>query len=294
MSPKRSPTILTLIAGISVLLNTACASQPPTQSPQTRNTPVTQPPVTQSPVTQSPVTQSPVTQSLNTPPTVTPTPSITQSASVTKTSPPSSPQVSSPITQPTTTKTVTPQPKENISAVVITAPDSGCRISQAKIADPDGSVNVRSAPEVTNNNIVGQLKNNSFVSVKAEQNGWFNIDQPAGWIAKNRTKYSCSQVNETIKFPPGGSEAIIKGEIIGGGTHIYQLQANQGQTLRVINNHGLFPMIIAPNGKILIGNPYTDPDRKEWTAQLPASGNYTFQFDSNFKGFDYDFSVQVK
>jgi len=289
MSPKRSPTILTLIAGISLLLNTACASQPPTQSPQTRNTPVTA-----SPVTQPPVTASPVTKSLNTLPTVTPTPSITTSASVTQTSPPSTPQVSSPIPQPSTTKTVTPQPKENISAVVITAPDSGCRISQATIADPDGSINVRSTPETTNNNIVGQLNNNSFVSVKAEQNGWFNIDKPAGWIAKNRTKYSCSQVKETINFPPGGSEAIIKGEIIGGGTHSYQLQAHQGQTLRVINHHGLFPMIIDPNGKILIGNPYTDPNRKEWTAQLPASGNYTFQFDSNFKGFDYDFSVQVK
>jgi|JI9StandDraft_2_1071091.scaffolds.fasta_scaffold00537_5 Bacterial SH3 domain len=257
MSPKRSPTILTLIAGISVLLNTACASQPPTQSSQPTNTPVA--------------------QSLNTLPTVTPTPAITTSASVTQTSPAS-----------------TPQPKENISAVVITAPDSGCRISQAKVADPDGSVNVRSAPEITDNNIVGQLKNNTFVSVKAEQNGWFNIDQPPGWIAKNRTKYSCPQVKETIKFTPGGNEAIIKGEMIGGGTHIYQLQANQGQTLRVINNHGLFPMIIAPNGTILIGNPYTDVNRKEWTALLPASGNYTFQFDSNFKGFDYDFSVQVK
>jgi hypothetical protein len=257
MSPKRSKTILTLIAGICLLLNTACASQLPTKSSQPTNTPVA--------------------QSFNTLPRVTPTPSITTSASVTQTSPPS-----------------TPQAKENISAVVITAPDSGCRISQAKVADPDGSVNVRSTPEVTNNNIVGQLKNNAFVSVKAEQNGWFNITEPTGWIAKNSTKYSCAQVKETITLPPGGSEAIIKGEIIGGGSHTYQLQANQGQTLTVINHKGLFPMIIDPNGKILIGDPYKDVNRKEWTGQLPASGNYTFQFDSNFKGFEYDFSVQVK
>ncbi|MEG4305776.1 SH3 domain-containing protein [Microcoleus sp. D3_18a_C4] len=182
---------------------------------------------------------------------------------------------------------------QKVEPVVVTPPNSGCKITQAVVSDPNPPLNVRSIPQVRGSQIVGKLKNNTFVSVAEEQNGWLRITDPPGWIAKNRTESSCSNVNQQINFRPGGDEAIVKGRIIGGGSHSYRIRAIKGQTMTVRTRKDVFPQIIAPGGKLLAGNPYEE-NLTEWTGKIPVTGNYTFQLDSNFRGYEYEFSVQVR
>lgn len=179
--------------------------------------------------------------------------------------------------------------------VVITPPESDCKISMALVEDPNPPLNVRSSPNTTdNNNVVGQLQNNTFVSVAEEKEGWLRITDPvSGWISKNRTKSSCALVKKPIFFASGGNEAIVKGQIIGGGSHTYILQATKGQTLTVTNQKDVFPVILTPDGKLLAGVS-ADGKQTKWTGTLPATGEYSLQLDSNYKGFEYEFSVQVK
>ncbi|CAA9405351.1 SH3 type 3 domain protein [uncultured Microcoleus sp.] len=180
-----------------------------------------------------------------------------------------------------------------VGPVVVTPPNSGCKITQAVVSDPNPPLNVRSTPQLRDSQIVGKLNNNTFVSVAEEQNGWLRITDPPGWIAKNRTESSCSNVNEQINFLPGGDEAIVKGRIIGGGSHSYIIRAAKGQTMTVRTRKDVFPQIIAPGGKLLAGNPY-EGNETEWTGKVPVSGNYTLQLDSNFRGYEYEFLVQVR
>lgn len=178
--------------------------------------------------------------------------------------------------------------------VVIRPPVENCRINMAVVDDPQPPLNVRSSPEVRGDNIVGQLDNNTFISVVNEQEGWLQISNPLeGWVAKNRTKSSCANVEQAINFLPGGNSAIIRGEIIGGGSHRYTINAEAGQTLRVKSQKQVFPRIVTPDGQLLAGDPYTD-NLSEWTGELPASGQYTLELDSNFRGYEYEFSVQVE
>ncbi|EGK90082.1 SH3 domain-containing protein [Microcoleus vaginatus PCC 9802] len=180
-----------------------------------------------------------------------------------------------------------------VEPVVVTPLNSGCKISQAVVSDPNPPLNVRSIPQVRGSNIVGKLKNNTFVSVAEEQNGWLRITDPPGWIAKNRTESSCSNVNQQINFLPGGDEAIVKGRIIGGGSHSYRIRARKGQTMTVRNRQEVFPQIITPRGKLLAGDPYQG-NETEWTGKVPVTGNYTLQLDSNFRGYEYEFSVELR
>ncbi|MEG4118002.1 SH3 domain-containing protein [Microcoleus sp. N9_B4] len=182
---------------------------------------------------------------------------------------------------------------QKVEPVVVTPPNSGCKITQAVVSDPNPPLNVRSIPQVRGSNIVGKLKNNTFVSVAEEQNGWLRITDPPGWIAKNRTESSCSNVTQQINFRPGGDEAIVKGRIIGGGSHSYRIRARKGQTMTVRNRKDVFPQIITPRGKLLAGNPY-EGNETEWTGKVPVTGNYTLQLDSNFRGYEYEFSVQLR
>ena len=184
--------------------------------------------------------------------------------------------------------------KQKVEPVLIEPPDSGCQISMAVINDPSPPLNVRSHPRVTDSKVVGTLNNNTFVSVAEAQNGWLRITDPvAGWIAKNRTESSCAQVRQKITFLPGGDEAIVKGRIIGGGSHSYIIRATKGQTMTVKNQKDVFPQILTPDGKLLTGNPYKD-NQTEWSGKILVTGNYTFQLDSNFRGYEYEFSVKVR
>ncbi|WP_293123739.1 SH3 domain-containing protein [Microcoleus sp. bin38.metabat.b11b12b14.051] len=184
---------------------------------------------------------------------------------------------------------VTPQ---KVDPVVVTPPNSGCKINMAVVSDPNPPLNVRSQPIVTDSKIVGKLPNNRFVSVIEEQNGWLRITEPPGWIAKNRTESSCSKVNQKIDFLPGGNEAIVKGRIIGGGSHSYKIHAAKNQTMTVKNRKDVFPLMLTPSGKLL-GNSYQG-NETEWTGKIPVTGNYTFQLDSNFRGYEYEFYVRVR
>jgi hypothetical protein len=181
---------------------------------------------------------------------------------------------------------------QKVAPVVVTPPNSGCKISMAVVSDPNPPLNVRSQPQVSGSQIVGKLKNNRFVSVVEEQNGWLRITEPPGWIAKNRTESSCSNINQQINFISGGDEAIVKGRIIGAGTHSYKIRATKGQTMTVKNRKDVFPLILTPRGKLL-GNSYQGNER-EWTGKIPVTGNYTFQLDSNFRGYEYEFYVRVR
>ncbi|MEG4275723.1 MULTISPECIES: SH3 domain-containing protein [unclassified Microcoleus] len=184
-------------------------------------------------------------------------------------------------------------PPRKVEPVVVTPPNSGCKISMAVVSDPNPPLNVRSIPQVRGSQIVGKLKNNTFVSVAEEQNGWLRITDPPGWIAKNRTESICSNVTQQINFLPGGDEAIVKGRIIGGGSHYYRIRARKGQTMTVRNRKDVFPQIITPRGKLLAGDPYQG-NETEWSGKVPVTGNYTLQLDSNFRGYEYEFSVKLR
>ncbi|NJK68818.1 MAG: SH3 domain-containing protein [Microcoleus sp. CSU_2_2] len=190
---------------------------------------------------------------------------------------------------------VTRASQQKVAPLVVTPPNSDCKISMAVVNDPNPPLNVRSNPQINGSKIVGKLPNNTFVSVAEEQNGWLRISDPvSGWVAKNRTDSSCATVKHQINFPPGGNEAIVKGRIIGGGTHSYTIRVTKGQTLTVKNRKDVFPSIFTPNGKLLAGDPNTQGNQTEWTGKMPVTGNYTFQLDSNFRGYEYEFSVQVR
>ncbi|EAW38038.1 hypothetical protein L8106_24425 [Lyngbya sp. PCC 8106] len=214
--------------------------------------------------------------------------------------PPAS-ETSNSVSQPQTTPSPTAAAPANapISSpspqpVVIRPPVENCRISMAVVDDPEPPLNVRSSPEIQDGNIVGQLDNNTFISVVNEDQGWLKISSPVeGWVAKNRTNSSCANVETPINFLQGGNSAIIRGEIIGGGSHRYTLNAEAGQTLTVESRQQVFPRIVTPDGELLAGDPYTE-NLSEWTGKLPQTGEYTLELDSNFRGYEYEFSVNVK
>ncbi len=185
-------------------------------------------------------------------------------------------------------------PYLSTTPVLITPPLDGCRINAAVVNDPNPPLNIRSSPEVKEGNIVGQLNNNTFVPVVEEKNGWLKITAPVeGWIAKNRTRSSCSVVNKPIQFLPGGNSAVVLGEIIGGGSHTYTIRANAGQTLTIENHKSVFPLVISPTGQLLTENAAVTPNTRNWSGQLPVTGEYSLQLDSNYKGFEYEFLVKI-
>jgi hypothetical protein len=191
------------------------------------------------------------------------------------------------------TASADPRPKASPIVVMPSIPD--CEIKMAVVADPEPPLNVRSSPEVKEGNIVGQLNNNTFVSVADEQMGWLRITSPvAGWVAKNRTESSCAIVNKKITFFPGGNEAIVRGKIIGGGSHSYKIDATQGQTLAIENYKDIFPVIITPDGQLLSNSPTPGAEVKQWKGELPITGEYTLQLESNLRGFEYEFLIIIE
>ena len=222
MSLKTSQIIIISLAGLSTAIGVAWATI------QSGSMKVSNPPVTESPVSDP------------------------------KTSP-ESPAIKSQKFEPQPTQnsavklSVIPEAsKPKVEPMVVTPPDSGCQISMSVVNDSNPPLNVRSHPRVTDSKIVGSLNNNTFVSIAEAQNGWLRITDPvAGWIAKNRTESSCAQVRQEITFLPGGDEAIVKGRIIGGGSHSYIIRATKSQTMTVKNRKDVFPQILTPDGKLL-------------------------------------------
>lgn len=169
-----------------------------------------------------------------------------------------------------------------------------CVIRMVKVNDPESPLNVRSTPNAdSKDNIVGQLKNGTFVDVQAEENGWFKISGATpGWIAKSRTDHSCNEKTERIDMGQGSIE--IRDRFIGGGSHSYRFRFDKGQRITVTSSTergSVFPVILAPSGTAVVGSP---DQPSPWTGELPETGDYTFQLESNFKGYEYTFSVDAR
>lgn len=162
------------------------------------------------------------------------------------------------------------------------------------VNDPESPLNVRSSPTTATNNVVGQLKNGAIVTVTNEANGWFEITEPLkGWISKQRTKHGCNQKVERVRFDSNGASVTIADQFIGTGSHRYILTASKGQTMTVTGKTGPFPFVIGPGGKPLVGGTPGDENRTRWTEQLPQSGEYAIELDSNFRGYEYAFTVTI-
>lgn len=168
-----------------------------------------------------------------------------------------------------------------------------CTISMAVVADPESPLNVRFSPTTGADNVVGQLKNGTYVSVVKQRDGWLQISDPMqGWIAKNRTESGCNQKVEEVKFAASATSATVRDRFIGTGSHEYVFQANQGQTVTLTVQDGSIPAVFAPGGKVL--NDPTKENVTTWSGSLPTTGDYRFVLDSNYKGYDYSFTVQIK
>jgi uncharacterized protein YraI len=168
-----------------------------------------------------------------------------------------------------------------------------CVVSMAIANDPNPPLNVRSAPN-TESAIVGQLANGTFVTVEAEDQGWFQISGPTpGWISQQRTTSSCGQKVERVSFGQNSTLASISDQFIGTGSHTYRFNARQGQTFTLIRHRGPFPQIQAPDGSALV-QVAGDENRPSWTGTLAQGGDYKVILESNFRGYKYSFDVQIK
>ncbi|HEY9808477.1 MAG TPA: SH3 domain-containing protein, partial [Halomicronema sp.] len=217
----------------------------------------------------------------------------TQTSNTTTTPPtPTATPTTTPAT-PTATPTTTPLKQAPTSPISQTPKPKECKITNAKIADPNPPANVRSSPEIKPDNIVGKIENGRIVGVLAEQNNWLQISEPQGWISKTITETECSQKTETISVNPNNNSTTINGRFIGTGSHTYLLTAKEGQTLTITVKEGALPFVISPDQKELTGGgDYTG--KKSWTGKIPASGEYKIQFESNFKGYNYNTTVQLQ
>lgn len=219
---------------------------------------------------------------------VTPSPSVSPSPNVSEFPAPSANPQSAP-TQPSSEPTTPSDAPSQASRSV-----EKCVIRMAKVSDPESPLNVRSSPNATSkNNIVGQVPNGVYVEVKDEQDGWFKIvGETSGWIAKSRTESNCGEKIERVEFGKGQDSIQIADRFIGVGTHSYRFNLAKGQRLTVKSDRdGVFPRIITPNGKDLVSSP---EQQSPWTGELAETGDYTFELESNYKGYQYAFSVQAR
>ena len=167
-----------------------------------------------------------------------------------------------------------------------------CKITMAKVADANPPLNVRSHPTIAPDNVVGKLKNGTFVTVTNELDGWFAIATPVkGWIAQNQTDSDCNEKTERVSFGAGNDSVTISERFVGTGSHRYRFNLGKGQTLSVRSDRRTLPRVVAPNGKDIF---VSDDRQTSWSGELPVTGDYTLELDSNYKGYKYSFSVQVK
>jgi Bacterial SH3 domain len=226
---------------------------------------------------QQPVTAPPMTKAVSPAPSAQP-PTIAAL--------PDKPAAIPPKITPTTRETIAPtnsapsQPSRQVSS---------CKILMAIVKDST-PLNVRDQPNL-DGAIVGTVTDGTFVNVKQEQSGWLEIAAPAGWIAKSKTASQCGQKVEQVSFGSGQTSATLSDEFLGAGNHQYKLALGQGQTLTIKGSLGPMPAVIAPDGKYLVG---LDEANGTWTTKLPSTGEYTVEMDSNFRGYKYDFSVDVQ
>ncbi len=151
-----------------------------------------------------------------------------------------------------------------------------------------------SAPTTEGDNVVGQLKNGTLVTIAADQNGWLQIKTPMkGWVSKQQTTNGCNQKVERVSLNADNATVPIADRFVGTGSHRYIFAVKQGQTLTISRDRGPFPMLTAPDGTVLLGHE-KDDKRSTWSGSLAQAGDYAIELESNFKGYRYAFSMDVK
>ncbi|XHX76658.1 MAG: SH3 domain-containing protein [Stenomitos frigidus ULC029] len=190
--------------------------------------------------------------------------------------------------------TVQKQTTEPASQTADNRTVESCVVKMAVVNDPKPPLNVRSTPSTASDNVVGQLKNGTFVTVAGDENGWLQIKTPMkGWVSKQQTVSGCNQKVERLSLSADGSTVQVADRFIGTGSHRYMVSVQAGQTLTINRDRGPFPMIIAPDGTVLLGHE-KDDQRSTWSKELAQTGDYTIELESNFKGYRYAFSMQMK
>jgi hypothetical protein len=191
-------------------------------------------------------------------------------------------------TPPAPTEEESPKPAQPASREV-----QKCVVQMAKVTDIDSPLNVRSSPSTASTeNVVGTLKNGTFVTVVEEQPEWFRISTPSkGWIARSKTDHTCGEKVEQVGFGAGQDSILIDDRFIGTGSHEYRFNFQKGQEITVTSQQGPLPSVVAPDGK-----PLTEmqDEKATWTGTAPTTGDYALVLDSNFKGYRYRFTLTVK
>lgn len=183
------------------------------------------------------------------------------------------------------------------------AAEGTCKTTVAIVSDPNPPTNIRSTPEVTDNNIVGEVDNGTRLSVKDEQDNWFQVstlggdETLEGWVAKGVTESGCNEKIQKITIPNDSNSVTISDRFIGTGSHEYMITANAGQTITVTASSGPFPFIFAPddaNRQQELSNQGGSDGPISWTSELSTSGDYVLDMESNFRGYEYSFTVELK
>ncbi len=177
-----------------------------------------------------------------------------------------------------------------------------CKVTMAIVSDPNPPTNVRSTPEVRDGNIVGQVQNGTELSVQEEQNNWFKVrtlgnETLEGWVSKNVTQSGCNQKTQRITIPSNSNSVTIRDRFIGTGSHEYTISAQKGQTITVTANSGPFPFIFAAsdaNRQRELSNQGGSPGPISWSSQISTSGDYVLDLESNFRGYEYSFTVELR
>ena len=228
--------------------------------------------------------------------------SVTEPPEPISASPLTAPASPSPSPSPTSTPKTTIQKQTTEPASQTATANQGaanrtvesCVVKMAVVNDPEPPLNVRSAPTTEGDNVVGQLKNGTLVTIAADQNGWLQIKTPLkGWVSKRQTTNSCNEKVERISLSDASDTVQVADRFVGTGSHRYIFPVEQGQTLTINRDRGPFPMITAPDGTVLLGHE-KDDKRSTWSGSLTQTGDYAIELESNFKGYRYAFSMEVK
>jgi len=207
----------------------------------------------------------------------------------------------------TTSETNTPVPVAPASVPMSTPPtaesnEETCKKMEAVVSDPNPPTNIRSTPEVTDNNIVGQLDNGTRLSVKDEQDNWLQVstvgndESLEGWVSKSVSESGCSEKTERITIPSDSNSVTISDRFIGTGSHEYIINATAGQTMIVTSISGPFPFIFSPNDpnrQTMLADQAGSPAPITWTTEISTSGDYILDMESNFRGYEYSFTVEL-
>ena len=230
-------------------------------------------------------------------------PSVTEPPEPISASPLTAPANPSPSPSPASTPKITIQKQTTEPANQTATPNQtatanrtveSCVVKMAVVNDPEPPLNVRSAPTTEGDNVVGQLKNGTLVTIAADQNGWLQIKTPLkGWVSKRQTTNSCNEKVERISLSDASNTVQVADRFVGTGSHRYIFPVEQGQTLTINRDRGPFPMITAPDGTVLLGHE-KDDKRSTWSGSLTQTGDYAIELESNFKGYRYAFSMEVK